>query len=258
MEMRYLSVVVGLCATFLVTLLVIPLAVRVSEKNQWYQKIRVDGPTSHLEKDKTPTSTGWVFLIPLAVLFALFSPLRPSRNQIDSMLLLMLGISAIVAAYLGLADDMLKLKAGTSGLKARWRFIAQILIGLLIGALLLSFGMGEVYMPFTGGFKNLGLWILPLSLLTYSGTINGVNFIDGQDGLAAGCLAVTFATLAIILDTGWDDRSWGLAAGCWFMAAACLAFLWYNAYPAQVFMGEVGSTTLGAVLATIAILTGTE
>lgn len=243
-----------------------PVAIRISERAGWYQMIRADGPKSHFGKDRTPTGVGWVFIVPVLLWGAAFlMELVPSLSSNRRLLICVVAALVIIllAAGLGFFDDRLKFRAGSAGLKARWRFPFQITAGAILGYAAWQLGRDSIVVPFSSPV-TLGLWLVPLGALTFSGTINGVNFTDGQDGLAAGCLAATFLAFASVLH-GWafDVTPAGLLFGGFSvlslaMFAACLAFLWYNAYPAQVFMGEVGSTTLGATLATMAILTGTE
>lgn len=172
---------------------------------------------------------------------------------------------------IGFTDDYLKVRRHNSaGVSAKGKLIAQFAVALGI-SLVLYFsgeeGITTLYIPF---FKNpvadLGVWWIPFAMLLLVGESNAVNLSDGLDGLAAGLLLLVFVTLGILtyLSGRADYSSYlgiphitgagELAVFCFAGAGACVGFLWFNSYPAEVFMGDVGSLSLGGVIATISLI----
>lgn len=201
----------------------------------WGKAVRRDGPASHLSKAGTPTMGGVAFVVAAVLTWLLVSPNRAAELPT---VLLLLGTAAF-----GLLDDILGLRrkrraaAGedaSTGLLARYRLLGQALIALLFS-----------YDVVRGGVGALGNDVLDVVFfaLVIVGSINAFNFADGIDGLAAGITAIM-----LLLFLGEP-----LAAA---MLGALLGFLWYNAHPARVFMGGVGSESLGALVAALAITRG--
>ncbi len=211
------------------------------------KQIRVEGPSSHIVKTGTPTMGGLLILIPVVVitvvanLFGRFSILLP------------LGV-LVSCAVVGGIDDMLNLVGGNShGLSVRMKFALLGIIGLAAGAILYNLlGMDTLYFPRLGEFK-VGVWFALVAALAVAGSAHAANLTDGLDGLAGGTAAVSFACYGII---AYLQHQAYLVTFCFTMVGAILAFLWYNAHPAQVFMGDVGSLTLGGTLAAVALMTG--
>lgn len=169
-------------------------------------------------------------------------------------LLAMLGF-----ALIGLIDDFIIVVAKRSlGLRARYKLVGQIILGLAVSLYALSSPeLGStILIPFTGKALGLSPWVfVVLATTTIVGTANAVNFTDGLDGLAAGTTAIAAVAYALMA-IGLND--WELAAFAAAIAGACLGFTWFNAHPAQVIMGDTGSLGLGAALGVLAILTRTE
>jgi phospho-N-acetylmuramoyl-pentapeptide-transferase len=228
------------------------------------QAVRDDGPESHRAKTGTPTMGG-AFII-FSVLISMLLWGDPGSNMI------WLTLGAFVAfGAIGFIDDYLKVsRHNSAGLPAWGKLAGQFAVALAV-ALYLYFQGGEeisaLYIPF---FKtpvlDLGpLWI-PFAVLLIMGESNAVNFSDGLDGLLAGLLILVFITLAILTYiTGRTDYSAYLGipyipgAGeltvfCLAAAGACIGFLWFNAHPAEVFMGDVGSLSLGGVIGVISLI----
>ncbi len=211
------------------------------------KQIRVEGPEGHRTKLGTPTMGGFMFTIPVVVLTVIFN--LAGRLSMLLPLVVLLG-----TAILGALDDRLSLvTTQRGGVTARFK-MAWLLLLSLLAALLLHFPLGlrSIYVPFVGKF-DIGLWYIPIAVLGIVGTANAVNLTDGLDTLAGGTAAVAFTAYGIIAFLQGQIQ---VVTLCFTMVGAILGFLWYNAHPAQVFMGDTGSLTLGAVLATAAFMTG--
>ena len=228
------------------------------------QSVRSDGPESHLAKTGTPTMGGLFIILSVVISMLLWGDLG------NRMIWLTLGAFVAFGA-IGFIDDYLKVsRRNSAGLPAWGKLTGQFVVAIAV-VLYLYFSGGEetsaLYIPF---FKNpvldLGpLWI-PFGVLLIVGESNAVNFSDGLDGLLAGLLILVFITLAILTYiTGRTDYSAYLGipyipgAGeltvfCLAAAGACIGFLWFNAHPAEVFMGDVGSLSLGGVIAVISLI----
>jgi phospho-N-acetylmuramoyl-pentapeptide-transferase len=228
------------------------------------QSVRDDGPRTHLSKGGTPTMGGLMIILSITLAMLLWQDLGNFK------LWLTLG-SFLAFALIGYADDYLKVtRHNSDGLPGWVKFSAQIIIALGIALILYHSGedgITSLYIPF---FKNpvvdLGsLWI-PFAVLLLVGESNAVNLTDGLDGLAAGLLIWVFLTLgALSYLSGRADWSSYLGmpyiagAGeltvfCFAAVGACVGFLWFNAHPADVFMGDVGSLSLGGVIAVISLI----
>jgi phospho-N-acetylmuramoyl-pentapeptide-transferase len=211
------------------------------------KQIRLEGPEGHLTKLGTPTMGGFMITVPVILLTLLFN----LAGRLS--MLLPLGV-LIGTAVLGAIDDGLSLvTTGRGGMTARFK-MAWLLLFSLAAALVLHFPLGlrSIYIPFLGKFE-IGLWYLPIAVLAIAGTANAVNLTDGLDTLAGGTAAVAFTAYGIIAFLQGQIQ---VVTFCFTMVGAILGFLWYNAHPAQVFMGDTGSLALGAALATAAFMTG--
>lgn len=220
----------------------------VRRLRDWHvgKRIRDDEPGAHEVKQGTPTMGGVLFLAPLLVWLLVL--LIAGNTSVWPVLLATVGFGC-----LGAYDDISGLRDQTGvGWRARTKFPCQLGVGLLVAAgLYWSLGTGGAYIPGTSLRWELGLWYLPLATVIVAGSANAVNLSDGLDGLAGGMMMVALAAYGVI------TYSMGLtvaASICSVLGGALLAFLWYNGYPAQVFMGDVGSLALGATLAAIALM----
>jgi phospho-N-acetylmuramoyl-pentapeptide-transferase len=241
---------------------------KLSEHHVW-QSIREEGPESHQEKAGTPTMGGVLIITALIIPTLLWA--RLDNLYIRMVLLTTLGFAAI-----GFVDDYLKLRKGRSlGLKARWKMAAQIAVGLTLGVSLVYFSSGQfetrVSLPF---FKkvliDMGKFYIPFVVLVVVGTSNAVNLTDGLDGLAIGptLIAAGFYTIVAYLAGNvnfsrylqivYVEGAGELTVFCAAMMGAGMGFLWYNTYPASVFMGDVGSLSLGGALGTVAVISKHE
>jgi len=213
------------------------------------QPIREDAPERHRAKAGTPT-LGGLLLIAAAILGTVI--VAPPSLPVALAILTMAGFGGI-----GLADDLLKVRRGQNlGLRARERLALQTLLAAVI-AVYVYVALPEgatLLLPWVGRV-NLGWVYIPFAVVFILGFVNAVNLSDGLDGLAAGLTAIAAgAYVAVAFRAGWPDVGL-LGAG---VAGAAVGFLWFNAHPAEVIMGDVGSNALGAVLAAMAIVTKTE
>jgi len=218
------------------------------------QYIREEGPQRHLEKAGTPTLGGLTFL-PVALAAGLLLPLAAGKWH--SFLLPLAGLT-LGFMLVGLADDILMLRRRNNlGLKARHKLLLQFLLaGLFLYALSrgphhtilqLPFSLRPLLLPPWGYFCFAALLIV--------GTSNSTNLSDGLDGLLAGLAAIAAAAFALL--SHWTGRS-ELVLFCCALLGACLGFLFYNHYPARLFMGDTGSLALGAALSGLAVLLRAE
>lgn len=212
----------------------------------------------HLEKEGTPTMGGIIFIIPVILSLIL---LYMNKSIEISYNLIILVVVFLSYAILGGIDDYLKIKfKNNAGLSIVTKFLFQMVIALVFFYLFMRSG-GSSTLKFTA--LNL---IIPLGwtfgifiLFLLVGTTNAVNITDGLDGLAAGLSAIAFLAYGIISwNCGWLQGYQEIAIFCFLVVGALLGFLVFNSHPAKVFMGDLGSLSLGAALATIAILTRHE
>lgn len=252
----------------LVAFLFGPVIIERLRRFKFGQSVRLDGPQTHLVKTGTPTMGG--ILILAAVVTATLLWVDLDNRYVWICILSMLGFGLV-----GFMDDWLKIKRKNSdGLRARTKLLGQGLVALA-AVLALYFDpsgeMTKLYVPF---FKNpvvdLGIFWIPLAVLYIMGWSNAVNLSDGLDGLATGL--VIMAVIAFSLLTYLTGRSdWSAYLGIPFirgageltvfslaLLGACVGFLWFNAHPAEIFMGDVGSLSLGGVLAVLALIVKKE
>lgn len=243
------SIYAGL-VSFAVALVFGPATIDVLRRLKYGQHIRSAGPARHQAKAGTPTMGG-VLIVAAAVIATLLFAENRSPGA-TCLLLATLGFCLI-----GLIDDMIiVVRKRSLGLRARTKLLGQIVVALLVAAYALNTVGTEIIIPFSDA-----AWTLPAPLFlifataVIVGTANAANFTDGLDGLAAGSSAIASVVYAVIaLWMGQPDAAVFAAA----LAGACLGFSWFNAHPAQVFMGDTGSLALGGALGSLAVLTRTE
>lgn len=233
---------------FVISLFIGPSSITFLRRLKFGQQIREDGP-SHHSKAGTPTMGGIMIVLVLVVSVLLISPLT---DKIIIMLFATIGFGLI-----GFLDDFIKVVAKRSlGLRAREKLVAQFGIAFLVAIYAVNRVGADLILPFLKTSVVLPPFLyIPFTILVLVGAVNAVNLTDGLDGLAAGSCAITAGTLGLIFWLlGYPD----LALFNGALAGACLGFSWFNAPPAQVFMGDTGSFALGAALATGAILSKTS
>lgn len=244
-----------------------PAFIRLLQKKQMGQSIRDDGPKTHLSKKGTPTMGGGLILISLVISTLLWADL--SNKNIWIALL-----STIAFATIGYVDDYRKVvQKNPKGLSGRQKLIAQTLfaLGTAYAIYYLRDTPPVLRFPFFKDWSlDLGFMFIPFAAFIIVGSSNAVNLTDGLDGLAVGPTMTTAATFLILaycaghikiaeyLQIPHIPGAGELAIFCGALLAACLGFLWFNTYPAQVFMGDVGSLSLGAALAVVAVITKNE
>lgn len=261
---------------FLLAFLVGPMVIVRLRAMKVRQVVRKGTPDTHADKQKTPTMGGIIILIASLIPTALWA--RPTNRYV--------WIAVIATAWMGaigFLDDYLKLKQKREGkenvgLVERYKLAGQLTLGVLLGLYLWQVPLSTLPGPATTlPFYKYVLvvpvfaWLyVPWVAFVLTGTSNAVNLTDGLDGLAAGLTAIAAATFAIFayligrVDTSqylqiYYLRNAGeLAVFCSALLGACIGFLWYNAHPAQVFMGDTGSLALGGALGSIAILLKSE
>ncbi len=254
-------------------------AISILTRKGYGQLIRDDGPTSHHTKRGTPTMGGLVIILAVVVAYFGAKLLTASTPSISAILLLGLFIGMGVV---GFVDDYIKIVRQRSlGLRSKAKFIGQTVVAVAFGWLTLQFADGRGQSPASAAVSFIRLvdWRMPTLLvllwvlLLVVGTSNAVNLVDGLDGLASGACAMVFAAYTImgiwqnqqscILKPGpqcYNDirDPLDLAVVAAAITGACFGFLWWNASPARIIMGDTGSLSLGAAMAGFAVMTRTE
>jgi phospho-N-acetylmuramoyl-pentapeptide-transferase len=244
------EVLIAGTASLLICIFLSPKFIWFLRLREFGQSIREEGPEAHHAKAGTPTMGGIIIFTAIAVPFLLLTDLDWRAIGVFG--------AAIACALLGLADDYTKLiKRRSLGLRGRTKLIVTILIA--IGLWLMATRAADL--PDTLNLRivdasiDLGYLYPVFIYLVVAGTTSAVNLTDGLDGLAAGCSAIVLlAYIAITFTTGQLGLS--LVAGC--LVGACVGFLWFNSFPASIFMGDTGSLGLGGAIAAMAVMTKTE
>tara|TARA_B100000963_G_scaffold359220_1_gene385877 strand:+ start:354 stop:1286 length:933 start_codon:yes stop_codon:yes gene_type:complete len=228
--------------------------------------IRQDGPIDHIiKKSGTPTMGGVIIII--GILFSTLLWADLTNTYVWTLIFVSLSLGA-----LGLLDDVLKIKHRNSrGLKSSYKFLGQVLISIITLTILINYSdheyLNNLYFPF---FKNLiwdmGWFFIAFGLFVIIGSSNAVNLTDGLDGLATVpvmLVAISFTLISYVvgntifseyLQIQYIEDVGELSIFCGSVVGACLGFLWYNAPPAKIFMGDTGSLSLGGSLAAVAII----
>ncbi|KAB0671277.1 phospho-N-acetylmuramoyl-pentapeptide-transferase [Oryzomonas sagensis] len=266
---KYLTfrTIYAMITALLVCFVLGPWIIRKLESLQARQVIRTDGPESHLQKQGTPTMGGVMILAAIVIPTLLWADL--SNQYVWTALFITIGYGVI-----GFVDDYKKVtEKNTKGLSARQKMFWQVLLAVAVAVFLfLKPGFSEeLYFPFFKRFHpDLWIYFIPFVALVIVGASNAVNLTDGLDGLAIGPVAINaatymlfayiagHATLSAYLQVPRVPGAGELAVMCGAMVGAGLGFLWYNSYPAEVFMGDVGSLSLGGTLGVISVLTKQE
>ncbi|MER7249954.1 phospho-N-acetylmuramoyl-pentapeptide-transferase [Kribbella sp. NPDC000426] len=276
-----ISILFGGAVAMVLTLIGTRWAIRWLAKRGYGQEIRADGPTSHHIKRGTPTMGGTVFIVATIVgYFAakLFTMTPPSASAL-LVLFLFAGMGAV-----GFLDDFIKIfRQRSLGLRSKAKLAGQTFVAVVFAVLALQFpderGQKPAS-PFISFIRDIGWLELPAILviiwilLLIAGMSNGVNLVDGLDGLATGASMMVFGAYTLICIWQFNQScatANGVGAKCYevrdphdlAVVAACLTgalfgFLWWNASPAKIFMGDTGSLSLGGALAGFAVMTRTE
>ncbi|MDS1029573.1 phospho-N-acetylmuramoyl-pentapeptide-transferase [Bacillota bacterium LX-D] len=234
----------------LICLLIGPLLIPFLRYLKFGQMVRDDGPQRHLKKAGTPTMGGIMFILAVTICMLIFAE---QSKETYLLIIVFLGYGLI-----GFADDFLKVFLRRPlGLKARYKLVGQVLLGLFLGfaaVCLLNRGTA-IGLPGTDLSWDLGLFYPLFVILVLVASTNAVNLTDGLDGLASGLTMFSALTLGII---AYEQKQPELVIFAFALAGGCLGFLFFNKYPAKVFMGDTGSLALGAAVGTLAVLTKTE
>jgi phospho-N-acetylmuramoyl-pentapeptide-transferase len=261
----------GMATALFFSLVLGPPVIRWLTRLRVGQVVREEGPQSHLAKAGTPTMGGALIILSAVIATLLWAQLMNPFVIATIVVLIWLG-------SLGFLDDYLKVvRKRTEGLSARYKLVGQGLLGLLMALFILWTTPGNIP-PTQTTLPFLAEWYLymapvifvPWVMFVLAGASNAVNLTDGLDGLAGGLSAIaagTFGVFAYLIGRADTSRYLGLfyipGAGeltifCAALAGACLGFLWFNAHPAEVFMGDTGSLALGGALGAVAILLKAE
>jgi phospho-N-acetylmuramoyl-pentapeptide-transferase len=219
--------------------------------------IRVEGPQHHTTKLGTPTMGGVLFILPVALVTVLLNAASLiGLSGLGRSILVPLGTMIGFTAF-GMLDDWEKLRARRvrgEGIRARSKFLGQVVFALVIAyGLRYVLEVPQMFLPGINYEIQLGVWYVPLAAFIIVAMTNAVNFTDGLDGLAGLISATAFAAyggIALLQDQTF------LARFCFSVVGAVFGFLWFNVHPAQLFMGDTGSSPLGATLAVVALMTG--
>jgi phospho-N-acetylmuramoyl-pentapeptide-transferase len=261
----------GMATALFFSLMLGPPVIRWLTRLRVGQVVRQEGPQSHLSKAGTPTMGGALIILATVISSLLWAPITNRYVLASVVVLVWLGA-------LGFLDDYLKVvRKRTEGLSGRYKLVGQGLLGGLLGLFIVLYPLGnmpptQTSLPFLADYY---LYIVPALFVPWvmfvlAGVSNAVNLTDGLDGLAGGLSAIaagTFGVFAYLIGRADASRYLGLfyipGAGeltifCAALAGACLGFLWFNAHPAEVFMGDTGSLAIGGALGAVAILLKAE
>lgn len=236
--------------SFTIPLIVLPFFINYLKKHNVGQKIRQEGPNLHQHKTGTPTMGGVIVILTL-ITIVLF--LVPYNKYVLWSLIITVGFGLI-----GLVDDLIKyLKKRSLGLLTMQKLFLQIGFALIVAYFVQqSTDLGtEIYLPFIKNSIDLGIMFVPFVVLVMISSVNAVNLTDGLDGLAGGLIIIAMFSFALI---AYIQNVLPMSLFALIVAFISLGFLIYNFYPAQIFLGDVGSLALGGALASVAIFTKTE
>ena len=266
---RYITfrTIYAILTALLITLILGPCLIEKLQTLNIKQYIREDGPSAHQNKSGTPTMGGLLILLSLTIATLFWGDLTNIYIWIALLTTWGLGI-------IGIIDDLKKLRSKSSdGVSPRFKLCGQILLGAALGTFLyLSPDFDKsLTIPFFKTISiNLGIFYILFVIVLIVGTSNAVNLTDGLDGLAIGLVLIVTTTyllfsyfsghikIANYLQIPYIPGSGELTIFCGALFGAATGFLWFNTYPAQVFMGDVGSLALGGALGTVAIITKHE
>jgi phospho-N-acetylmuramoyl-pentapeptide-transferase len=243
-----LELIQGMLLAFALVVIMMPPYVRLLRHLGFAKQIREEGPQSHMVKWGTPTMGGLLIIV---VVLAIFLVLRwPPQGGIIAPL-----ATLAFVGLLGAADDYLNARTG-EGIRARQKLLWQTVVALVVAWQIQStYQITGIRVPFVGDVAVEPWLYVPFAAFAIVASSNGVNITDGLDGLAGGTLAFAFVSFLIIALLN-EPTQPNTALLCALIIGSLLGFLWFNVHPAQVFMGDSGSLSLGATLAVIALITG--
>jgi len=243
-------VLIAATAALLICIFLSPNFISMLRRREFGQNIREEGPEGHQSKAGTPTMGGIIIFAAISIPFLILSDYD----------LRSLGVygAAIASALLGFADDYTKIvKRRSLGLRARTKLGVTIVISLALWYVAEQAGLSdELKLRTIDATIDLGVFYPVLIYLVVAGTTSAVNLTDGLDGLAAGSAAIVLLAYMGMTFITRGQQDLALLSGC--LVGACVGFLWYNAFPATIFMGDTGSLGLGGAIAGLAVMTKTE
>jgi phospho-N-acetylmuramoyl-pentapeptide-transferase len=245
------EIVIGGSASLLICMFLGPRFIEYLRVQEFGQHIREEGPAGHAGKAGTPTLGGLALLLAVCVPFLILSEYRAAS-------LAVLG-TALVMAALGFVDDVTKLRKRRSlGVSGRVKLLVQAVTAIALWLVVTEYLDFEdtLRLRIVDASVDLGIAYPILIFLVIAGATNGVNLTDGLDGLAAGCCAIVFLTFTAMTFITRGQEDLALLSAC--LVGACVGFLWFNSFPASVFMGDTGSLGLGGAIAALAVLTKNE
>jgi phospho-N-acetylmuramoyl-pentapeptide-transferase len=245
------EIVMAGSASLLICMFLGPRFIDYLRLKEFGQQIREEGPEGHRGKAGTPTMGGLAIFLSILVPFLILSDYRSAS-------LAVLG-TALAMALLGFADDIIKLRKRRSlGVSGRTKLLIQALTAIALWLVVTEYvGLNDTLrLRVVDASVELGYVYPFLIFLVLAGATNGVNLTDGLDGLAAGCSAIVFLTYTVITFITPGEHDLALLSAS--LVGACVGFLWFNSFPASVFMGDTGSLGLGGAIAALAVVTKTE
>jgi phospho-N-acetylmuramoyl-pentapeptide-transferase len=245
------ELLIGGMASLLICIFLGPKFIEFLRAQEFGQHIREEGPEGHHTKAGTPTMGGIVIFLAVSVPFLILSDYRAGSIAVFAV--------ALVCAGLGLVDDWAKIsKKRSLGISGRNKLIVQAVIAIGLWLWVTRYmGLNETLrLRVVDASIDLGVFYPALIFLVIAGATNGVNLTDGLDGLAAGSAAIVLLafTAMTFITSGQKD----LALLCACLVGSCVGFLWFNSFPAAIFMGDTGSLGLGGAIAALAVMTKTE
>ena len=245
------EIVMAGSASLLICMFLGPRFIDYLRLKEFGQQIREEGPAGHHGKAGTPTMGGLAIFLSILVPFLILSDYRSAS-------LAVLG-TALAMAALGFADDIIKLRKRRSlGVSGRTKLLVQALTAIALWLVVTEYvGLNDTLrLRVIDASVELGYAYPLLIFLVLAGATNGVNLTDGLDGLAAGCCAIVFLTYTVMTFITPGEHDLALLSAS--LVGACVGFLWFNSFPASVFMGDTGSLGLGGAIAALAVMTKTE
>ncbi len=245
------AILIGGMAALLICIFLGPKFIDLLREREFGQQIREEGPEGHHGKAGTPTMGGLVLFLSVSVPFLILSDYRAASLAVFG--------TALASAGLGFADDWVKLQKRRSlGISGRSKLIVQALMAIGLWLFVTKYvGLEDTLrLRIVDASIDLGVAYPLLIFLVLAGATNGVNLTDGLDGLAAGCCAIVLLAFTAMTFITQGQKDLALLSAC--LVGACVGFLWFNSFPAAVFMGDTGSLGLGGAIAALAVLTKTE
>jgi phospho-N-acetylmuramoyl-pentapeptide-transferase len=246
-----LQIVLALLLAFIGMVILAPIYISLLQRLGFGKQIRTDGPEAHYGKAGTPTMGG--MLVVAVVLFLAMAMRIEDAATLTPMLTLM-GVG-----ILGAIDDFVNVRTGI-GMRGRWKLVWQTAVAILAAFYIWRhFDLTGINIPFLGQFEVAPLLLIGFIAFVIVGVSNAVNLTDGLDGLAGGVLIFSFVAyllISLVPVEGVKIEQPNLAIFCALVIGALTGFLWFNVHPAQMFMGDSGSLSLGATLAVVATVNG--